>query len=373
MNLAAGGAAGLRGGRRPDRIAVTFYTDASEIGGAELSLGNLLTALSPRVEAAVVGTNKAVVDRLAKTRPGVTTVVLAPIRGPLQVSAIRDHFRVFRSLKPDVVHISLNHPWACDWAQLAAIAAPGAKVVAVDQLPRAPLRRWDPLLKRVVERGLAAHVVVGGRSADELSGLARLSRGSLRTIHNGVPDVELEPMSRASAGFVVGSLGRLNAQKGYDVLVRALVALEDVTAVLVGDGEERTPLLRLADDLSVSDRLVFHEWTDEARRYLTSFDLFVLPSRFEAFPLSIVEAMLAGLPVVASDVGSVSEAVVDGSTGLLVPSGDADALAGAVESLAKDPGQRRQMGARGRRRALELFTADTMAARFEALYDEVLT
>lgn len=354
------------------RVTVAFYTDAHELGGAELSLGNLLAALSPRVEAAVVGTTSTVVDRLAKARLGVQPIVLAPIRGPLDVTAIRGHVRAFRRLRPDIIHVSLNHPWACDWAQLAAIATPGAKVVAVDQLPHPPLGRWDTIFKRIVERGLAAHVVVGRRSADELAGLARLSRDSLTTIYNGVQDVELEPVPRPSDDFVIGSLGRLNAQKGYDVLVRALAALDGVTAVLVGSGEERATLLRLADDLGVGDRLVLHEWTDEARRYLTSFDLFVLPSRFEAFPLSIVEAMLAGLPVLASDVGSVSEAVVDRSTGLLVPAGDVEALTAAVERLRHDSA-RLEMGARGRRRALELFTSDVMAAKFEALYHEVLS
>jgi glycosyltransferase involved in cell wall biosynthesis len=82
--------------------------------------------------------------------------------------------------------------------------------------------------------------------------------------------------------------------------------------------------------------------------------------------------MLAGLPVVATDVGSVSEAVVDGSTGCLVAPDDAEALAGAIGALAKDGDRRQAMGELGRERALKLFTADVMASRYEALYNEVL-
>lgn len=353
-------------------MSVAYYTDAAELGGAELSLANLLAALSDRVTATVVGTNRAVVDRLAAARPGTGAVIVPRIRSLLDFRSIHAHGRAFSRLKPDIVQVSLNHPWACTWAQLVATTIPGVRVIAVEHLPRGTHDRWDPMLKRLIERGLAAHVVVGNRSADELACLTGLRRDSLATIYNGIPDLEFETVSRDSEAFVIGSLGRLHAQKGYDVLVRALARLEGVTAVLVGEGEERQALVGLAAGLGVGDRLVIRGWADDARRHLTSFDAFVLPSRFEAFPLSIVEAMFAGLPVVAGDVGSVSEAVIDGSTGLLVPPDDVDALAAAIERLQSDAGQRREMGARGRRRALDLFTADAMASRFEALYDEVL-
>lgn len=358
--------------RRTGRISVAYYTDARELGGAELSLANLLAALPGRVDATVVGTDRDVVERLASARTGTPAVVVPRIRSLLDLRSINAHGRAFLSLKPDIVQVTLNHPWACTWAQLVAATIPGVRVIAIEQLPREPLHRWDPLVKRLIERGVDAHVVVGARSADELARITGLRRASLRTIHNGIPDLELEPLPRVPGGFVVGSLGRLHAQKGYDVLVRALARLEGVTAVLVGDGEERQELLELAAALGVADRFVVRGWADDARRHLAGFDAFVLPSRFEAFPLSIVEAMLAGLPVVAGDVGSVSEAVVDGSTGLLVPAGDVDALVVAIERLRADATLREEMGARGRRRALDLFTAEAMAARFDALYDEVV-
>jgi len=354
-------------------LAVAFYTDASEVGGAEVSLETLLSELSPRIRASVVGTSPDVVARLARRRVLSEAVVVSRIRGTLDTRSVREHVRVFRRLRPDIVHVSLNHPWACDWAQLAAIATRGARLVTVEHLPRPPLRPWDPLVKRLIERGVAAHVVVGERSADELARVTGIRRDRLRTIHNGVRDVALAPSQRVSDGVVVGSLGRLHAQKGYDVLVRSLVGLEGATLVLVGDGEERASLLRLASKLGVRERVVLHGWSDDARSFLAGFDVFVLPSRFEAFPLTIVEAMLAGLPVVATDVGSVREAVVEGVTGSLVPADDSQALARALGALAADPERRRELGARGRRRALGLFTAEAMAAKYEALYDEVAT
>lgn len=116
----------------------------------------------------------------------------------------------------------------------------------------------------------------------------------------------------------------------------------------------------------------FVGWSEDVRSHLAGVDLLVLPSRSEGFPLTIVEAMLAGLPVVATRVGSVPEAVRDGETGLLVARDDPVALAAALRRLADDPHQRRRMGARGRRVAAASFTVEAMAGAYEALYADVL-
>ena len=170
---------------------------------------------------------------------------------------------------------------------------------------------------------------------------------------------------------MIGCLGRFSPEKGLDVLLRALPELEGVTAVLVGDGPERAHLEELARELGVADRVVLPGWQDEPAAQLRAFDVLVSPSRSEALPLAIVEAMLAGLPVVATDVGSVSEAVVAGETGLLVAPEDAAALAEAILTLRDDPDARRRMGERGRQLAGERFTPEAMAQAFEALYREI--
>ena len=130
----------------------------------------------------------------------------------------------------------------------------------------------------------------------------------------------------------------------------------------------------LARKLGVADRLDITGWTSDPGSHLSRFTVFCLPSRSgtESFPLSIVEAMLAELPVVATAVGSVTEAVRDGETGLIVPVDDPEALRRALRLLLDDPGLRQEMGRRGRRRALERFTAERMVAGFEELYREVL-
>jgi glycosyltransferase involved in cell wall biosynthesis len=141
--------------------------------------------------------------------------------------------------------------------------------------------------------------------------------------------------------------------------------------VLVGDGGERARLERLAADLGVGGRVRLVGWVDDPITYLRTFEILVLPSRFEGFPLAVVEAMLAEVPVVASDVGGVREAVLHRETGMLVPPEDPAALASALTSLLDDPQLGQAMGGRGRALALERYTAAAMARSFESLYDEI--
>ena len=114
-------------------------------------------------------------------------------------------------------------------------------------------------------------------------------------------------------------------------------------------------------------------WVEDSREYLVGYDVFVLPSYTEGFPLTTLEAMLAGVAVVASDVGGVSESVIHDETGLLVRPGDVDGLAVALQRLVDDPSLRRRLTDAGRAMVQERFTAPTMARRFEELYLEVLS
>lgn len=353
-------------------IRIGFYSDSRAIGGAETSLRNLLEALSPWVEAVAIGVDADVVGWVAGRRPGCATIVLPGIGSKWDVAAFRAHVQAFRKLRPRILHVNLSDPWSSHWAILAAIVTPGVRVVAVEQSTWRTRSLRRRLLKRLLSRGVTAEVAVGTASADAAAEFTGLPRRQIRVIHNGVPDEEVVPLSRATTAPTVGTLGRLEQEKGFDVLLRALSNVPHAVAVLVGDGRDRQELVDLAETLGLEDRVRFTGWSAEPRRHLPTFDVCAVPSRIEAFPLVVVEAMLAGLPVVAAEVGSVADAVVDGETGLLVPPDDVDALAAALRSLLGDPERMRQMGLRGRERARERFTADAMAAAFETLYAELL-
>lgn len=350
----------------PLRLAV--YTDTTGWGGAENSLGHLLSALDPTIAVTVVGVDATVVDRLVERRPSSDHLLLPEVRDKRSLRPIVAHVRAIRRLRPDILQANLRHPWSCQYGIVAGLLA-GTPVVAVEHLPLPASSSFQRRLKRFTSKRLAAHVAVGHQAARDVERLADLRAGSVRTIHNGVPDRGACPPP--AGGGAIGAVGRLEQQKGLDVLLRALVELPDARVVLIGDGPERPALTALADQLGVADRVRFAGWVDDPHAALCELDVVALPSRFEAFPLTLVEAMLAARPVVASDVGSVAEAVVDGETGLLVPADDVPALSSALREMLADADRRAAMGRDARQIAARRFTPEAMARAYEALYAEI--
>jgi glycosyltransferase involved in cell wall biosynthesis len=353
------------------RLRLLVYTDNRDPGGADLSLSHLVAALDAQVDVAVLGVSRKIVDWVARGRPRAETAVVPQPRSGHDWRSLGAHVRALRSLRPDVVHANLSSPWSCQYA-IAAAALTRRRIIAVYQLPVPPVSSRQRLAKRLTSVAVDRHVGVGERTSREVEGLLGQPHDSVSTIHNGVPDIALEPVSREGPGPIVGAVGRLEEQKGFDVLLRAFRDVDGSTLVIVGDGSERERLQDLARELGIEGHVIWRGWSENARSYLPSFDVFVLPSRFEGFPLAVLEAHLAETAVVASDVGSVREAVIDGETGLLVPPADADALTAAIRRLLTDADLRGRFATRGRRLVLERFTADHMARAFRELYDEVL-
>jgi glycosyltransferase involved in cell wall biosynthesis len=354
-------------------VHLVVYTEAPTLGGADISLSFLLEALDPAIRVTVLGCEPTVVERVAGARPGTAVELISPVRGKRDLLGFAAHVRTLRRLRPDVLQANLHTSVASRYTVLAALLLPRVRVVVVEQLATLTRpTRGQKLLKQLTARRLAAHVAVGARAARSIEALFDLRPGSIRVIHNAVPDSELRSMQRLREGPIVGSVGRLDRQKGHDLLARALPQLPAATAVVVGDGPERDALDNLADSLGVGGRFVVTGWRDDARDFLTTFDVFALPSRFEGFPLALLEAMLAGLPVVAADVGSVAEAVVDGQTGVLVEAEDVDGLAHAIAELLADESRRRTLGAAARSHVLANFSPGRTAKAFEALYEEIL-
>ena len=348
---------------------VVFYTESTGYGGAEVALRNLLAELDPSIAATVLAADTGVGAWVADQRPGTPVLAAAPVRGKLALGDVLRLRRQIAALGADVFHANLRTIGDAQYGLLAASTIRGLGVVAVEQLPYPAFSRLSNRLKRVTSRRLAAHVAVGDAAAREVEQLAHLPARSIETIYNGVPDRGTLPFPGGEA-CVLGTLARLDRIKGIDVLLRALVELPTVRLRLVGEGPDRDELVALAATLDVTDRVEFLPWTDDPHAALAAIDVLVLPSRNEGFPLSIVEAMLAGRPVVATDVGSVAEAVTP-QTGAVVPADDVAALSGAIAPLASDPELRARLGAAGRARALERFTAARMARAFETLYARI--
>jgi len=343
-------------------VRLVAYTDSLGRGGAEHSLGHLVAHLPADVEVHVAGPGREVVGWVADRRPGARAHL---------VDGLAATARLLHALRPDVVHVNRCTPWQCA-AGIAAALSTSARVSVVDQLP---LRTVDPgvlLRTRALTRRVDAAVAVGEASARRIEDFYALGRGSVRSIPNHVPDPgPPAPRPAYDGPLRLVAVGRLDPVKGHDVLLDALTGVPGATLTVLGEGGRREALERQAGELGLADRVRFPGWAKDVASELGAYDALVLPSRTEGWPLTVGEAMLAGLPVVATPVGSVAEAVRDGETGLLVAKDDADALAAALRRLRDDPGLRVRLGARGRVVSAATMTAPRMAGQWLALWDEL--
>jgi glycosyltransferase involved in cell wall biosynthesis len=232
-------------------------------------------------------------------------------------------------------------------------------------LERATLRRADAVIV-LTERTVAALRTDGV----DPQRVVPIPSGFEPALFEGPGDDPFPGAGRPRIGYV----GRLAAQKRADLLVTAFGRMrEPADLVVVGDGPERARVQRLVRESPAADRITLTGFVEHSAvpAVLRSLDLLVLPSAYEEMGSVLVEAMVAGLPVVASDVGGIPEVVRHGETGLLVPPGDVSALTEALDRLVADPGLRARLAAGARARSSG-YSWPHLAARVSGVYRRVL-
>ena len=295
--------------------------------------------------------------------------------------------RIFRAGgAPDIVHTYLA---AANVLGPVAARLAGVPRVIVSKRSGTFYQAQYPLLRHMERIGnLLADVVMVNSDAvfQEVARTERHCEGKFRRIYNGVGSIppwtpEEIASFRAREGLpprapVVVCVSNFFDYKGHDDLVNALAKIAgdfpDATCVLIGrDAGSLEATRALARDLGVLPRLRFAGLRSDVSDFLRAADLFVHPSHQEGFSNAILEAMAAGLPVVACDVGGNPEAVIDGKTGRLVSPRCPERLAEAMSELLGDGGKCRIMGEAGRRRAEERFSLGQMVAEVEAMYESL--
>jgi glycosyltransferase involved in cell wall biosynthesis len=341
------------------------------IGGSERHLLTLLPALAERgIETLFIGLDDPAWN--ASDFYGALQVPATRIPSPRDLDPLLLG-RLIRHLRADVVHTHLVH--ADVYGGLAA-ALRGTRLVSTkhndDPFRLGPFRYVERGLTRLASRVVTITEALRRFAVEQVG----LPAEKLETIHYGMDELpqpwgENPPDDVPSGVRVLLAVSRLTRQKGIDVAVRALAALpEDVVLVVLSSTQEqRSELETLARDLGVARRLFLCGRVPDVAAWLRRADALVHPARWEGFGLAVLEAMLAGLPVVASNVSSLPELVIDGETGLLVPPDDDAALARAVLRALAD---RDRLGAAGRRRAQRDFSVAQMADRTNALYESLL-
>jgi glycosyltransferase involved in cell wall biosynthesis len=376
---------------KPARV-VTMLDSIRALGGAETIAVGTAKALDPeRFERwlCVTRWDEAWLDipqvralRTELDRSGVRFLGLE--RGSrASISPWRHLHRLLRTERIDVLH---SHMFGSNvWASLIGPAARVPVVVAHEHNWSFTGNPGRSLVDRfVIGRRADAVVTVSTHARERMVNDERIPADRVRLIRNGVPDLptrERTPEIRSTLGIpagalVIGSVGLLRREKAFEILVDAAARLKgagvDAYVVIAGEGPERGRLQAALDATGLGERLQLLGHRDDVPQLLSSLDIAVCCSDFEGGPLSVMEYLAAGLPVVATRTGGLPELVGDGENGLLVPTRDAGALAKALAALAGEPELRARLGNESRRRFEDDLGFPAYVARVEALYDELL-
>lgn len=366
---------------RPLRVALVL--PSLMVGGAEQHAVKLCRALDRQgVEACILLLRRDLPLELGGLVPSGVPVVVAPRarRDPRLVTWLAGQFRSRR------IDVAQSFLWYADAiAAAAALLVPGVRLICSERGDRStgyhtPARRaYD----RAVTFRRAAAVVPNSQFGAALLGTLGAPPGRVHVIPNGVDtnafDATVPLRIRERLGwpadtYLVVSVARLVEGKGLDTLITAIsrTTRPDIRGVLVGAGPLRPALEALAAQLGVAGRVAFAGQQMPALPWLLGCDSAVqLSVATEHCSNSLLEAMACGKPVVASAVAGNAELVVDGETGLLVPPGDADAVARALVRLASDAAGAARLGAAGRARVADRYSMDGTARKFTRLWAEM--
>jgi glycosyltransferase involved in cell wall biosynthesis len=286
-------------------------------------------------------------------------------------------------LQPAVIH---THGGTAGFTgRVASLGFPGRKTVHTYHGLHYLHARGNPrnAMFRLVDKALlrATDRIICVAQSDLDLGLKYgvLEKGKTSVIRNGIDLQEFQKSARdetTARSPVVGTIGRLHVQKGHGVLLQAVAQLrkmgKDFVVRIIGDGELRKQLEAKAMKLGVDDVVEFHGASTNVAADLAQMDLFVLPSLWEGLPIVLLEAMAAGVPVVASGVDGIPEIVTDGLDGVLVPVGQPTALAEAMARMLKDPLLCASMVFNAREKVQREFSVERMTELTEDLYEAVL-
>lgn len=373
---------GAHSDKRDRPLRIIHLLPCLYLGGAEQHVLRLIRAMSPPDQFSLVapdGPGSVLFDREGVPRRPFRRLELDAQTG---FSSVRRALAEEAALAPiDIVHVHIESGllW---FAKKVLPGVPrvftahgivGSGAALKYWLTTRAVNRWADLVCVVSEHDMHRFLEAGCRSE------------KLRLISSGAPPSEksLHGSSRLAARLgldraghtVIGSLSRLETEKGIDTLIRAVAELKgrfpEIRLVVAGSGGQESRLRHLIDMLDCGNEVALPGYVSEPGDFLSCLDIYVQPSRSEAFGLGVNEAMAAGLPVIASKVGGLPEQVVDGETGYLVPPDNVALLADRIARLAKDAKQRRSMGKAGQMRHKDRFGPDRFQQSMRSIYLEL--
>lgn len=297
-------------------------------------------------------------------------------KGDIDLSLLPQLLAIIRRDRPDVVHLHAGPGAALGGLAARLAGVPCVLSRRVDSVPRGRLSRFSygMLYDRVVCISQAIFDVLQKRGVPRQRLL--LIRSAVRASDWLTPaprDEFLAEFGLPTDAIIIGVVAQLVERKGHRTLLRAAAGLERRARVIFfGEGGQREELEAEATRLGVADLVHFAGHRSDLGKWMGNLDLVVHPALMEGLGVALLQAAAAGVPVVASAVGGIPEAVLDGKTGLLVPPRDPAALVAAIQELLEAPDRRAQMGAAARRRVLKEFDVSAMTDRHVELYGELV-
>lgn len=365
---------------RSGKPKILYIITRAEHGGAQTHVLYLASSMQREFEVAVATGEEGFLTDACRER-GIPVYIVPhlqrEIRPGRDTFALWELYTLVRRLRPDLIH---THTFKAGF--LGRFAGRMLRVASVYTIhswlfgTSAMPRLWRILAvpsERLAARWCERLITVSNVGAGLVRKHRIHSESKLVVIHNGIPDCQERAELSVPSVSAIAMVARFTEVKEHDILLRAFAKIRrGPRLLLIGEGPTRARCEKLACELGVRDRVDFLGARDDVPSLLASSQIFVLASTFEMSPVSILEAMRAGLVVIASNSGGASEAIKDGESGLLVPGGSVEALAQALTRVLDDRDLRIRLGRAARQRFEDHFLFARQAARTRSVYLEVL-
>ncbi|MFH1088697.1 MAG: glycosyltransferase family 4 protein [Patescibacteria group bacterium] len=368
------------------KISITYVIGDSSLTGAPRHLLSLVTGLDPReFSVSVILPQGPLADELQKHR---ITTFLVPMRSRSDVAAVSAIRKLLTKYDPDIMHAHGQRAGLL--ARLAVKDLP-IKVVYTEHTWTKEFRLENPLLHwahirsmRMLDKLTNKTIAVSKAVANFLINAKITKPDKIQVIYNGIELITDKPQQSEfellrkyhleTKDVVIGTIGSLNIQKDIASLIKAMPRVikrfPNAKLVIVGAGPLQKKLQRLTNKLKISDSVVFTGVINNVADILKTFSVFVLCSRSESFGISILEAMKAHVPIIATKVGGIPEIITSNHSGLLVNPCDPKQLASTIMKLLNDKKLQKKLAVGGYE-TLQKFTATTMVRETEKLYKQL--
>lgn len=373
-----------------NRVLIVHAVYRLDVGGMENGLVNLINRMPvERFRHAVVCLTHST-EFANRIQPGDVDVIELHKKPGKDLSIYPRFLRLMRKLKPQILHT--RNLGTIDLAPIGALARVPIRVHGEHGWSADDPKGLNPrhrLIRRLCDWSISQYVAVSADIAQWLGDVIAVRTSKVRHICNGV-DIDkfssvgakaVLPFEGGDDRFVIGSIGRMDPIKNFDLLLDAIAQLvahhknlrDVIRVVLVGDGPELSPLRQRAQSLGVSDIVYFPGARSDVADIMRCMDLFVLPSRNEGISNTVLEAMASGLPVIATNVGGNPELVADCETGALIEANDAQAIAQAITRYLGNHRLLRDHGLAARESVERRLSLPSMVTSYQEMYDEMLS